>query len=244
MNKHFGSLLKSPHFFFTTPTLPCPYFSDRVERRVITELNGIDAQPLHDQLTRAGFRRSYGVAYAQACPNCNECIAIRVRASEFSCSRSQRRIMKKNADLIATEVPAVANEEQFILFESYQASRHSGGDMENMNYSDYQSLVQENMIDTAIIEFRQKDRLVSCIIIDKLTDGFSAVYSFFDVKNEQRRSLGSYMILWLIEYSKSLGLKYVYLGFWINNCRKMSYKTDFQPLDYFSSGVWKPYEKL
>ena len=113
-----------------------------------------------------------------------------------------------------------------------------------MDYSDYQSLVQENMIDTAIIEFRQKDRLVSCIIIDKLTDGFSAVYSFFDVKNEQRRSLGTYMILWLIEYSKSLGLKHVYLGFWINNCRKMSYKTDFQPLDYFSSGVWKPYEKL
>jgi len=236
--------LNSAHFFFTTSPLPCPYFADRVERRVITELVGRDSQALHDQLTRAGFRRSHGAAYAQACPDCNECIAIRIRAREFKPSRSQRRITKRNIELVAREVPAIANEEQFILFESYQASRHAGGDMETMGYSDYQSLVEENTIDTSIIEFRHNDRLVACIIVDKLSDGFSAVYSFFDSESENRRSLGTYMVLWLTEHTRTLGLDHVYLGFWINNCRKMSYKTDFQPLDYFSSGSWVPYDDM
>ena len=236
--------LNSAHFFFTTAPLPCPYFADRVERRVITELVGRDSQALHDQLTRAGFRRSHGEAYAQACPGCNECISIRIRAREFKPSRSQRRITKRNNDLVAIEIPAIANEEQFILFEAYQASRHAGGDMETMEYSDYQSLVEENTIDTVLIEFRHNDRLVACIIVDKLSDGFSAVYSFFNTESERRRSLGTFMVLWLIEHTRTLGFGHVYLGFWINNCRKMSYKTDFQPLDYFSSGSWEPYENM
>jgi arginine-tRNA-protein transferase len=236
--------LNSAHFFYTTPPLPCPYFADRVERRVITELVGHDSQALHDQLTRAGFRRSHGTAYAQACPGCNACIAIRVRAHEFRPSRSQRRIAKRNKELEANEVLAVANEEQFILFEAYQASRHAGGDMESMEYSDYQSLVEENTIDTALIEFRYNHRLVACIIVDKTSDGFSAVYSFFDTEFESRRSLGTFMVLWLIGHTTALGLDYVYLGFWINNCRKMIYKKDFQPLDYFLSGSWVPHEDI
>ena len=236
--------LSSVHFFDTTSPLPCPYFADRVERRVVTELVGQDSQPLHDQLTRAGFRRSHGTAYAQACPACNACIAIRIRAHEFKSSRRQRRITKRNKELVANEVSAIANEEQFILFKSYQASRHTGGDMETMDYSDYQSLIEENSIDTTLIEFRYNDRLVACIIVDKVSDGFSAVYSFFDTEFESRRSLGTFMILWLVEHAKALKLDYVYLGFWIKNCRKMSYKKDFQPLDCFLSGSWVPQEDI
>jgi arginyl-tRNA--protein-N-Asp/Glu arginylyltransferase len=234
--------LNSTHYFFMTSPMPCPYFSDRVERRLITELVGPDSQALHDQLTRAGFRRSHGTAYAQACSRCNDCIAIRIKAREFSSSRSQRRIAKRNKELVANEVSAIANEEQFILFEAYQASRHAGGDMETMDYCDYQSLVEENTIDTAIIEFRHNDRLVACIIVDKISDGFSAVYSFFDTEFESRRSLGTFMILWLIEHTRALELDYVYLGFWINNCQKMSYKKNFIPLEYFLSGSWEPHE--
>jgi leucyl-tRNA---protein transferase len=233
--------LNSAHSFFTTAPQPCPYFTDRVERRVVTELVGPDSQALHDQLTRTGFRRSHGTAYAQACPDCNQCIAIRIRAREFSYSRSQRRIAKRNKDLIANEVSAVANEEQFILFNSYQHSRHSGGDMETMRFSDYKSLVEENNVDTALIEFRHNDRLIACIIVDKISDGFSAVYSFFDTGFASHRSLGTYMILWLIAHAKALELDYVYLGFWISNCQKMSYKQNFQPLDYFLSGRWVPH---
>ena len=240
----FFNPLNSAHFFFTTTPQPCPYFPDRVERRIATELVGHDSQALHDQLTRTGFRRSHGTAYTQACPSCNQCIAIRIRAREFSYSRSQRRIAKRNKELIANEVSAIANEEQFILFQAYQTSRHAGGDMETMQFSDYQSLVEENTVDTALIEFRHNDHLIACIIVDKISDGFSAVYSFFDTEFENRRSLGTYMVLWLIEHTKALELDYVYLGFWINEGQKMSYKKNFQPLDCFLSGSWVPHKDI
>jgi leucyl-tRNA---protein transferase len=232
------NVLNSPHHFYTTAPLPCPYFADRVERRVITELAGRDSQSLHESLTRVGYRRSHGVAYAPACPGCDDCISVRVRANDFKPSKTQRRILKRNADLVATEVAVIANEEQFALFASYQASRHSGGDMETMDFSDYQSFLEENIIDTALIEFRHENKLVAGLIIDKLGDGFSAVYSFYDLDMDSRRSLGTYMILWLIENACECGLDNVYLGFWIKNCRKMSYKTGFQPLEYFSAGQW------
>jgi len=207
-------------------------------------LVGEDSQILHDQLTRNGFRRSHGTAYAQACPNCDRCIAMRVRAQEFICSRSQLRIAKRNKGITVNEVSAIANEEQYNLFKSYLTSRHAGGDMENMVFSDYKSLLEENSIETALIEFRQNDRLVSCVIVDKISDGFSAVYSFFDTEFDSRRSLGTYMILWLIDHVKAQNLDYVYLGFWINKCQKMSYKKNFKPFDYFWSGNWLPHETI
>jgi len=233
--------LKGNHYFFTTAPLPCPYFADRVERRVITELTGSDSQPLHETLTRAGYRRSHGVAYAPACPGCNDCIAARIRADHLKLSRTQRKILSRNDDLEVTEVAPVANEEQFILFADYQVTRHSGGDMETMVYADYRSLVEENSIETALLEFRHHGRLVGGIIIDKLCDGFSAVYSFFDTDMESRRSLGSFMILWLARHTRDLGLSYVYLGYWIEGCKKMSYKKDFQPLEMFTPNGWQGY---
>ena len=230
------------HYFFTTAPLPCPYFANRVERRVITELAGHDAQGLHETLTRAGYRRSHGVAYAPACPGCNDCLAVRIRADRFKPSRTQRKIISRNADLVAVEVAPVANEEQFALFATYQNSRHAGGDMEGMGFADYRSLVEENLIETCLIEFRQQDRLVAAIIIDKISDGFSAVYSFFDTDMENRRSLGTYMVLWLARHARALGLRYVYLGFWIDGCRKMSYKTGFQPLEIYASKGWQEFD--
>jgi len=236
--------LNSTHFFFTTNLQPCPYFNGKVERRLVTELIGEDSQVLHDQLTRNGFRRSHGAAYAQACPDCDRCTAIRVRAREFIYSRSQRRIAKRNEELSVRQVSAIANKEQFNLFKAYQSSRHSGGDMENMLFSDYKSLLEENTIDTALIEFRLSRRLVACMIVDKISDGFSAVYSFFDTEFDNRRSLGTFMILWLIKHVKVCGLDYVYLGFWINKCKKMSYKKNFKPFDYFWSGNWVSHEEI
>lgn len=233
-----SGLSNAAHYFFTTTPLPCPYFADRVERRVITELNGKDAQYLHEALTRAGYRRSHGIAYAPACPSCNDCVSVRIRASEFKPSRSQRKIIKRNEDITASKEPAIANEEQFALFSTYQSSRHSGGDMETMDYTDYQSLLEETSIKTGLIEFRHQGRLVGGLIVDKLEDGFSAVYSFFDTDMESRRSLGSFMILWLAEQTRIRALDYVYLGFWIKNCRKMAYKTDYQPLEYFTPLGW------
>ncbi|HER26889.1 MAG TPA: arginyltransferase [Rhodospirillales bacterium] len=230
----------SARFFFTTAPLPCPYFPDRIERRVVTELLGRDANNLHDILTHAGFRRSHGIAYAPSCPDCNACTAVRILVDDFKPSRSQRRITNRNNHLQAFVLDPCASEEQFVLFTDYQSSRHSGGDMEKMNADDYRSLVEETNVNTRIVEFRDDDdKLVACCLIDVLSDGLSALYSFFDPHLESRRSLGTYMILWLTEHARALGLDYVYLGFWIGGCAKMSYKASFKPLEGFNPSGWR-----
>ena len=111
---------RRPHFFYTTAPLPCPYLPGRTERKVVTELAGIAAETLHDRLSRGGFRRSHNIAYAPVCPSCNACVPIRIRARDFTPNRTQKRIIRLNADLLVQEMPPRATAEQFQLFQRYQ----------------------------------------------------------------------------------------------------------------------------
>ena len=98
---------RRPHFFYTTAPLPCPYVAGRTERKVVTELAGVSAETLHDRLSRGGFRRSHNIAYAPVCAGCNACVPIRIRAHEFEPDRTQRRIEKRNADLLVQELSLI-----------------------------------------------------------------------------------------------------------------------------------------
>lgn len=227
-------------FFFATGLMPCPYLPGRLERRIVTELAGRDAAALHDQLSLAGFRRSHDIAYAPACPNCNECKAVRVVASDYRPNRSMRRVLNANSDLGARDVKPIATDEQFALFAAYQATRHATGEMARMDAADYRALVEDSPVDTRLVEFRNDENILfGCCLIDRLGDGLSAVYSFFDPQL-QRRSLGSLMILWTIQETRSLGLPYSYLGFWVQESSKMSYKARFQPLEVYTPAGWTP----
>ncbi|HYF06860.1 MAG TPA: arginyltransferase, partial [Acetobacteraceae bacterium] len=215
---------RRPQFFYTTAPLPCPYLTGRTERKVVTELSGHEAESLHDRLSRAGFRRSHNIAYSPVCPGCQACIPIRVMAGAFEPDRTQRRISKANAELFVAELPARATAEQFALFQSYQKARHGDGDMAAMGFYDYRAMVEDTPISTGMVEFRDpQDRLVGACLTDWLSDGLSAVYSFYDPA-EARRSLGTYAILWLVARARQLGLPYVYLGYWVPESRKMAYK--------------------
>jgi len=226
-------------FFFATSPLPCPYLPDRMERRLVTELLGRDAIALHDGLSLAGFRRSHNIAYAPACPTCQACQAVRILVDRFSPSRSQRRIWNRNGDLTVRETPSRATVEQFEIFTAYQESRHSGGEMEKMDFRDYQALIEDTPVETGLVEFRETSQgLIAACLIDRVENGLSAVYSFFDPQ-WHRRSLGTQMILWMIDRAGALGLKYVYLGFWIEGCSKMSYKANFKPLEMHTPQGWE-----
>ena len=232
--------LKRPHFFFTTAPLPCPYLPGRLERKIVTELNGPDAEALHEALSRAGFRRSHSIAYTPACPGCSACIPVRIVADGFRPDRTMRRIGRANAGLVASQVPARATAEHYRLFARYQESRHSGGDMAMMGFYDYRSMVEDSPIDTYIIEFRSRDgTLVAACLTDRMCDGLSAVYSFFD-PDLAPASLGTYMVVWLVEDAVRRSLPYVYLGYWIAESRKMAYKSRFQPLEAFGPNGWRP----
>jgi len=238
------STILDTRFFFSTAPLPCPYLPNRTERRVVTELLGRDADALHNSLSAAGFRRSHNIAYAPACPECQACRAVRILVDDFKLSRSQSRILKRNEDLLEKRVAIKATPEQYDLFVVYQESRHSGGDMAKMDFRDYQALVEDTPLQTNLVEFRLADQsLVAVCLLDQVENGLSAVYSFYQ-SSMGRRSLGTYMILWLVEQARILGLRHVYLGFWITDCAKMSYKENFQPLEIWTVDGWKTFSSV
>jgi arginyl-tRNA--protein-N-Asp/Glu arginylyltransferase len=226
--------------FFLTPGGPCPYLPGRVERKVFARLGGNLAQPLSEALTHSGFRRSQSIAYRPACEGCAACVSVRIRAGEFTASRNQKRILRRDQDLRRSEVAAEATREQFALLRTYLDSRHPGGGMSDMGLFDYVAMVEETPVDTHIVEYRADDgTLVACALTDRLKDGLSMVYSFFH-PGEETRSLGTYMILDHVRAAREQNLPYVYLGYWVRGSEKMDYKVRFSPLEALNSNGWEP----
>ncbi|MDJ0951278.1 MAG: arginyltransferase [Alphaproteobacteria bacterium] len=226
--------------FYRMPPRPCPYLVGRIEQNIFTELSGPDSQHHYDLLSQSGFRRSHSIAYRPACPGCTACVPVRTVVREFVPSRSMRRVLAANMDLTASEAIPFATPEQFYVFIRYLRARHGDGEMALMQYDDYRGMIEDTALNTVLTEFRTGDgSLIGGCLVDRLGDGLSAVYSFFEPE-ERRRGLGTYIVLWLIERARQLGLPYVYLGYWIAESRKMSYKSRFQPLEGFGRGGWQP----
>jgi leucyl-tRNA---protein transferase len=229
--------------FFLTPGGPCPYLPGRIERKVFARLSGSLAQPLNEALTHSGFRRSQMIAYRPACDGCSACVSVRIVVSDFVPSRNQKRIQRRNTDLVRAEAPAEATREQFALLRTYLDARHAGGGMSDMGLFDYVAMVEETPVNTHIVEYRQRGdgsdqgRLMACALTDVLRDGLSMVYSFFH-PGDLARSLGSHMIVDHIEAARSRGLPYVYLGYWISGSEKMDYKSKFRPLEALGPDGW------
>ncbi len=227
-----------PRFFYRMPPRPCPYLPGRTEQNIFTELSGASTTPLYDALTQAGFRRSHNVAYRPSCPGCQACVPVRVVTWQFAPSRSQIRVLRANGDVRESELGGVATAEQYALFGRYLSARHADGEMAGMTYADYVAMVEDSPLNTVVSEYRDADnRLIAACLVDRLNDGLSAVYSFFEPSQTQR-SLGSYMILRLIEKSRLAELAYLYLGYWIAGSRKMAYKAKFRPLEGLTSRGW------
>lgn len=225
--------------FYRTRPHACPYLEGQQESRIFTGLTAEGADIQYEALTRAGFRRSHRMAYRPACPSCNACVPVRVLALDFAPSRSQTRAMRRNRDLRETECPPRATEEQYKLFVRYLASRHADGPMARMAPEDYRAMVEETPVDTRILEYRDPSgTLLAACLCDRLADGYSAVYSFAE-PDEGKRGLGNYAVLRLVERARERRLAYVYLGYWIAQSRKMSYKDRFRPIEALGPDGWQ-----
>ena len=239
----------APRFYLTAES-PCPYLEGKLERKVFTHLLDVDANTINSMLTGAGFRRSQTIAYKPACDGCSACVSVRIPVDRFRPSNSQRRIIKRNLDLERVPREPVATEPQFELLHTYLQDRHANGGMSDMDEDDFSAMVEETTVDTVIFEYWQKSvpsgetheplgrhKLIGASVTDVIDDGLSMVYSFFD-PSESARSLGSYMILDHVAKAREMGLPYVYLGYWIEDCRKMAYKARFQPLEALTMDGW------
>ena len=229
-------------FYITAPS-PCPYLAGRQERKVFSFLGGKDAPAQNSYLTSRGFRRSQNIIYVPACENCDSCIPVRVVVDDFSPTKSRRRILNRNGDLTRRIRPSRATGDQFSVLRAYLDGRHAGGGMAEMTVLDYAAMVEETAVDTMIIEYWLTDqngmeRLVAAALTDRLADGLSMVYSFFD-PDDANRSLGQYMILDHINLAKELDLPFLYLGYWVAGSAKMDYKARFQPLEQLTRDGWQ-----
>jgi len=223
---------------FITPEHPCSYLDDQQATTLFADPNTLNNH-LYGQLTQIGFRRSGEHVYRPHCQQCNACIPTRIPVDVFTPSRQQKRVWTKNKDVLINKISGSASTEHYELYEKYISTRHRDGDMYPPSEQQFHSFLFSSWSATQCYEFRAAldNHLLAVAVLDQIELGLSAVYTFFDPR-EEKRSLGVYALLWEIELAKLLGLPYLYLGYWIKECKKMSYKGNYRPLEVFINDQW------
>ncbi len=239
--RHSTSII--PQFFVTAPQ-ECPYLGNREERKLFTPIELSNANQINNTLSKQGFRRSQNVLYRPSCSKCAACLSARISLESHVISKSQKRLIRYNAGLTRNLIVPNASVEQYNLFSSYINNRHVAGGMAEMNYFEYSSMIEETLVKTVLVEYRNNDKdLMGACLTDILDDGLSMVYSFYD-STLTKNSLGSYMILDHVKLAKEMKLNYVYLGYWVKGSPKMNYKANFSGLEIFINNEWRLLKKL
>lgn len=229
--------------FFRTPAHPCSYLEGRQAATLFVDpQTRLDAH-VYSQLSRQGFRRSGDYLYRPHCEGCQACIPARVRVADFQPRRRHRRLIDHNHDLRISDEPARYTREIYTLYARYINARHGDGDMYPPSEEQFTGFLTCDWADTHFHCFRcPRGTLLAVAVTDHLDDGLSAVYTFFDPAHT-RRGLGVNALLWQIGACQRLGLPYLYLGYWIRQCQKMNYKSQYQPLELFQQGHWREYRE-
>jgi len=222
---------------YLTAPYACSYLPERAARsQVVTPAHLIDTV-VFSELAQRGFRRSGLYVYRPRCDTCRACVPVRLPVVAFRPSRSQRRCQARNADLAMRLLPLQFDEEHYRLYRRYQISRHNGGGMDSDDREQYRNFLLTSRVDSALLEYRLDDVVVMVALVDRLLDGLSAVYTFFE-PDLARRSLGVHAVLSEIELVQRLDLAYLYLGYWIGESDKMRYKSAYRPLQAYRHGAW------
>jgi arginyl-tRNA--protein-N-Asp/Glu arginylyltransferase len=226
-----------PKLYISAPHA-CPYIEPETASTVLLDPEYKVDNPLFSVLLKSGFRRSGKTIYRPHCRNCNACVSVRIPAREYIPNRAQKRCFKRNSDVHTTMVPATFKQEHFDLYCRYQSWRHTGDIMDHNDPERYNEFMVESAIETVFIEYRLEGKLIGLSVCDLPEDGMSAVYTFFD-PGLPKRSLGTFAIMTQVEYVRKMELDWLYLGYWIDGCKKMNYKTNFKPMFGFVNKEWQ-----
>ena len=223
--------------FYATQPHPCSYLDNEQATTLFLDPSQPMDVEVYAELSELGFRRSGDHLYRPHCQYCTACVAARIPADQFIPNRQQRRILKRNSDLTVSEVRPAFSEEYYDLYARYIEQRHSDGDMYPPSREQFSTFLVRDLPFSRFYEFRLAGQLLALAVTDLLPNGLSAVYTFYDPEQE-RRSLGRFAILWQIGETARRGLHAVYLGYWIKNCRKMNYKTQYRPIELLVNQRW------
>ena len=219
----------------------CSYLPGQQAINIYADPHHPHPRAVYNQLIKRGFRRSGEFVYKPGCKDCSACVPVRIVCDTFKPRRSDRRNLKVNDDLLVKYVPARYTDVYFDLYSRYLEARHAGGGMDQPAPEDFERFLLNPWGETLFVEISLDGRVIGVAVTDATSDGLSAVYTFFDPEYS-RRGLGRFSILRQIELCQDMTLPYLYLGYWVDGCQKMQYKTDFAPQEHFDGHQWLPLE--
>lgn len=189
-----------------------------------------------DAYLASGYRRNGNVIYNMHCSGCQACIPIRIDPKEFKLNRNQKRVWSRNRDISVATNPPACSDENLALLEKFLAARYPGRDSSPLDY--YSGFFLNHITNTVEFNYRVGSRLVGVAIVDVSTAWLNVVFFYFDPA-EKNRSPGTYNILYLIDFCRLKEIQFIYLGYWIEAVKAMSYKAKFKPHYIFHDNAWK-----
>ena len=220
---------------------PCSYIDGKQEKRLYIDIKSSSKKNLFvGELTRNGFRRNYDHMYIPICLDCSLCISSRINIKHFVFSKSSKRNLKINNDLIFEQksMNDKNDYERYKLFLKYCSSKHQKSSMSKMNFKQFENFFYNSLNKSLVFDLKDKEnKLCASVLVDVVENGYSAVYSIYD-PDKERRGLGKNIILNLVRKLQNQSNDFLYLGYWVKSCRKMNYKILFDNIELFINGEW------